>query len=488
MSQKSKLVVNEFLEKFTEDDVKLDLSHRPYLINHIGAVKEAVSLLDPKGIKLIRGVVKDMEVSISIDKIKTVLVPELEGVAWDNTQAKISPSMRYAKSDDDQAVILDLYNDANQVVEIKAGSVQILDTLPASNDDVYFQRPDYMKPMVTPKLPQDDEKVGLSKLRPFINTDDRTFFILLAYMTYVMSNPKSCGLPYPILMIQGEKGSGKSFFCNNVIRNLIDPISLDGMSMPLSEDVFTLQLNSMYLTVFDNLRKLNKNQSDLLCKAATKSATTKRTLYTTTGMTGLALHSPMVLNGIHDFVQESDLADRCFRVYLKPMSQDKRRTEQELKAEFTEAMPEILGALLTLASKIMVELPDTKVKYASRMMDMVQWTAAFEKVWSLPEGLLQKAYRANVKELMADGTADDSLTLALQKLLKKVGKGKVWKGSASHLLETLQELENYLYLPKAPAALSTKLFGQESSFNANGIFIKKGRGTDRFILVADHQI
>ena len=170
------------------------------------------------------------------------------------------------------------------------------------------------------------------------------------------------------------------------------------------------------------------------------------------------------------------------------MSPNKRRTEQELKVELNNAMPEILGALLTLSSKAMSALPDVKVKYSSRMMDFVLWLAAIEKVWSMQEGLLQKAYRANVKELMADGTADDSLTLALQKLIKKTGKGKVWNGTPSHLLDTLQDLENPMYLPKAPGALSTKLFGQESSLNANGVYIKKWRNAERMIAVAGHQV
>ncbi|MCV5951024.1 hypothetical protein OFN94_40085, partial [Escherichia coli] len=65
--------------------------------------------------------------------------------------------------------------------------------------------------MVTPKLPCSDMKSALKKLRNFINTDQDTFLLLVAYMTYLMAHPKAKGVPYPILMIQGEKGAGKSF-------------------------------------------------------------------------------------------------------------------------------------------------------------------------------------------------------------------------------------------------------------------------------------
>ncbi len=487
MSQK-KISTDDILENFTADDIKLDSASKANLIIHSGAVKEVVTPIDNRGIKLVRDVGNKLGVRLRIDDIKNKIIPEIEGLAWDYGNPKITPAIRYAKSDDGTSVIVDLANDKNQVVEVSSGSVQILDTPPASNENVYFVRPDYLKPMVTPLLSGIDERKALDKLRPFINTDDKTFFNLIGYITYVMSHPRSCQLPYPILMIQGEQGSGKSFFCNNVIRNLIDPLSLDGLRMPKREDDFVLQLNSMYLAVFDNMRSVTKDQSDLLCRAATRAASAKRTLFTTTGLTGLSLHSPMVLNGIHDFVKESDLADRCLRVRLTPMPTEKRRSEQDLKAELEEVLPEILGALLILSSKIMKELSLMKVSHSSRMMDYVLWLAGIEKVWSLPEGVLQKAYRANVRELMADGMVDDSLTLALKKLVEKVGTGKIWKGTPSDLLDTLQDLENPMYLPKAPGALSSKLFGQESSLNANGIFIKKGRGSERYVAVAGHQI
>lgn len=75
----------------------------------------------------------------------------------------------------------------------------------------------------------------------------------------------------------------------------------------------------MFLAVFDNLRTLKKSQSDLLCTTATKGITAKRTLHTTSDITVMELHNPLVLNGIHDFLQESDLAYRCLRVCLNPM-------------------------------------------------------------------------------------------------------------------------------------------------------------------------
>ncbi|MCV5223735.1 hypothetical protein OFC57_33020, partial [Escherichia coli] len=91
------------------------------------------------------------------------------------------------------------------------------------------------------------------------------------------------------------------------LRGLLDPSAVSAMAFPKQSD-FVLTINGMSLVVIDNLRSLTKRQSDLLCTVATKGTMTKRTLYKTAEVTMLELHSPLVLNGIHDFVKESDLA------------------------------------------------------------------------------------------------------------------------------------------------------------------------------------
>jgi hypothetical protein len=483
MSKENAVSMNEILDLFTAEQVKLDKTDQAYLVKKTGAIKEASPLSGRKSIQAIRKKAKKLGVRL-LTKDVNELQEQLEAMAWEFEQKHIVTSMRYALSAEGDAIHVDLKNDEGQIIELKANSVKILDSEPSTNDEVYFQRPDFMQEMVTPELDQENTISGIKKLHPFINTDTNTFFLLIAYMTYLISHPKACGLPYPILVIQGEKGSGKSFFCNNVIRALLDPSSLTALPMTSKQDDLVLQLNSMFLVVFDNLRTLTKAQSDLLCSIATKASTAKRTLYKTSELTSFELHSPMVLNGIHDFIKESDLASRCLKVDLKPMPNDKRKAEKELKAELEAVLPEILGSLLTLSSKALAVEGEVEVEYKPRMMDFGNWLAALEKVWGWEAGKLQKQYVANVKNIMASGTADDSLTIALQKFIQKQAGNKVWKSTPSGLLETLQQYENQMYLPRGAAALTSKMKAQESSLNANGIYFKMGRGSERFVMVA----
>ena len=475
-----KNVVAEFLEQFTPSVVKQDESRTPYLIEHTGESKQAIPLESDRGEQMLRKFAKRVELRLVGKSVKEAF-EEVKAIAWEHEQPLIKPQIRYGMAPSSDAVTIDLSN--GQIVQLSAQGVDVLDSMPASNEELYFQRSSFQLPMVTPKLPCVDMKSALKKLRDFINTDQDTFLLLVAYMTYLMAHPKLKGVPYPILMIQGEKGTGKSFFCNNVLRGLLDPSAVSAMAFPKQSD-FVLTINGMSLVVIDNLRSLTKRQSDLLCTVATKGTMTKRTLYKTAEVTMFELHSPLVLNGIHDFVKESDLASRCLRVNLEPMKKGNRRPEQELKADLEASMPEIFGALLTLASQALAILPDVEVIHEARMMDYAKWIGALERVWKLPEGKLQKVYEKNVESLMASGMVDDSLTIALTSMVKKLG-GKAWKGKPSQLLSKLQEHEDSQYLPKGAAALSAKIKGQESSLNANGIYFKFGRAAERYIMVSD---
>ncbi|CAM2965344.1 hypothetical protein [Vibrio mytili] len=84
---------------------------------------------------------------------------------------------------------------------------------------------------------------------------------------------------------------------------------------------------------------------------------------------------------------------------------------------------------------------------------------------------------------MASGTADDSLTISLQKLVKTLKAGEAWRSTPSALLEKLYEFESSQFLPRGAAALTAKLKGKESSLNANGIHLKFGRDSERHVMI-----
>ena len=109
--------------------------------------------------------------------------------------------------------------------------------------------------------------------------------------------------------------------------------------------------------------------------------------------------------------------------------------------------------------------------------------ASIEKVLGFKAGSLQKAYVKNVKNIMATGMADDSLTLALNKLLDVCGDDG-WKSTPSELLEALRDFEKANNLPGSASILSQRLTSQISGLNANGISVEVGRGKARYIKIS----
>ncbi|WP_318496157.1 ATP-binding protein [Photobacterium leiognathi] len=478
----SKETENKFFSMFDENNLKIDESENVFIINRTKHLNEAILLESKSGKRFIRKKAKEVGLRLSKKGIEEV-IEELETMAFEFDSYSIHCHKRYALSLKDKSVLIDLGND--DIVKVNASGVTFVND-DSDTDGVYFSRSEHQLPMVMPNLElgNDDVTNTLKKLHKYINTDTNTFFLVVCYITYLMANPKAKGVPYPIFVIQGEKGAGKSFFCGNVICNIVDPSKMINLDLTRRADDYAVILNSVFLAVFDNIRTLTKDQSDMLCKTATKSSVPKRKLYTDAEVSLLELHSPVVLNGIHDFIKESDLASRCVHVKLQKMQADKRRPMEELKEELEVLMPDILGALLLLVSKALAVFDQVKVTDAARMMDFSKWIGALELVWHMPQGKLQKAYQQNVESLMASGTIDDSLTIALLKLIKGLNHGEAWKGTPSTLLDKLYEFESSTFLPKGAAALTAKMKGQESSLNANGIYFKMGRDSERYVMVS----
>jgi hypothetical protein len=469
--------IKQLIGTFPPETLVADSHERVYAAfkgtNIIIAVKSS------KFLKVVRQQAKANDLRLNKGELQDV-VDDIESSYFEDEKTLIVPSVRGALCQNG-AVVYDLAQDDGTVVKLSGGAPELIPNSEAVDCDK-FRQPESMLPMVTPIFTE-RWKLELCKLLPYINTDQSSFVILLGYLTYLITHPKSKGVPYPILVIQGQQGSGKSFFCNNVIRALIDPNASASLRLPKRDQDLAIQLENTFLAVYDNLRGFNKDFSDLFAQVATKTSFSIRQHNSYDELVSKELHAPLVFNGIHNFIKESDLAERCFRVVLQVMKPENRKTETQLKEDFAVIQPYVLGALFTLAAKAMEVVKTCESKHPARIMDFSLWLAAIEKVYGFTEGQLQKAYLSNVKATMASGTEDDSLTLGLQKLLL-LQPNKVWKGSATELLNELKEHDSPYHLPKGAGALSQRLKGQISSLAANSIYLQFGRDKDRYIIVS----
>ncbi|MGS0677214.1 hypothetical protein [Shewanella sp. 125m-1] len=218
--------INDFVEQFDSQLIKVDENNKVMLVDIVLGIKEVVYLKSKRGHKIIRRMAKSLALRLSQKGVEEIC-EELEAVAFDLESEPIKHHKRYALSKDGISTEIDMCN--GSVVQVSPGKAEIIDHVP----DSYFMRPDFQQPTVMPNLGLSNKQIpaALKDLRSFINTDDVTYFILVGYITYLLATPKAKGLPYPILVIQGDKGSGKSFFCNNIIRGVVDPSTMSGVAL-----------------------------------------------------------------------------------------------------------------------------------------------------------------------------------------------------------------------------------------------------------------
>ena len=95
---------------------------------------------------------------------------------------------------------------------------------------------------------------------------------------------------------------------------------------------------------------------------------------------------PVILNGIDEFVQRDDLADRCVFLHLPPIDAASRRAEAEFWRAFRAERPAILGGLLNAVVGGLRELPSVRLTELPRMADFACLGEAVGRGLGWPEG------------------------------------------------------------------------------------------------------
>src|SRR5262249_40528550 len=218
------------------------------------------------------------------------------------------------------------------------------------NPPVYFRRSNGMKPLPEPVAGgslNDD-------LKPLLNVRADSEFVLNVAWLLAALRPSG---PYPLLALTGEQGSAKTMRAN-LLRASVDPNSVPLRALPRSEhDVFIAARNS-HVLAYDNASGLPDWLSDTFCRLATGGGFATRELYTDQDEVLFGSKRPIILNGIDDIATRPDLADRSIVQTLAAISEERRKLETELWADFERRRPRILGALLDAVSHGLKTLPD----------------------------------------------------------------------------------------------------------------------------------
>ena len=299
--------------------------------------------------------------------------------------------------------------------------------IPASEAPVRFRRSRGML-----ALPEPKRGGSLEELRAFVNVADAEAFILIEAWLIGALQPRG---PYPLLCLNGEQGSAKSF-TSRVLRRLIDPNEAELRSEPRDERDLAIAGNNGWLIALDNLSHVPAWRSDALCRLATGGGFTTRELYSDGDETIFTAKRPILVNGIEEVVTRPDLLDRAIVATLPSIPEGNRRPEAELWAAFDAARPRLLGALLSAVSAALRERGRVRLHRLPRMADFAVWVCAAEQGCGVPweRGDFLAAYAGNRAAAVEAGIEASPVGPALLAWLE--GR-TTWTGTATDLLAEL---------------------------------------------------
>jgi hypothetical protein len=346
--------------------------------------------------------------------------------------------------------------------------------------EAIFCRGEHSKPLVSPA-----DKGDLDRLEKYVNFNPASLMLFIMYVTFVIAHPKVPTSIYPIMALLGGQGSGKSWVCK-LMSMLIDNSVIGLQVLPGNPKDLAIAAQIAHILFFDNVRALSQKMSDALCIAASGGTLTSRELYTNSGLSILHLHCALVLNGIHEFLTESDLAQRCVPIRLEPINESNRRSEIEMGRELERDLPYIQRGLYDCIAAIFLQLPNAEITRPERMISFVQWIAAYEQVEGVPAGMYQTVYSDVLKQAQMDSLLEHPLPAALIGFAEELEHP--WEGEPTKLLEELSHhvtpsIQRSSEWPKNAIALGKRLRSFEAALRAQGVFVGFGRDKNRKITI-----
>jgi putative DNA primase/helicase len=385
-----------------------------------------------------------------------------------NEGSEYAPSIRVGRHKD--RLCIDLCDAHWRVVEITAQGWSVVDRAP-----IKMMRSKSMR-----SLPEPEGGSLIEELRSFFNMSDDDYTLTLAWIVTAFRDRG----PYPILIIGGEQGSGKSTVAQ-IIKSLVDPSRAPIRSASKDERDLFISASNSWVLAFDNLSGIPAWLSDALSTVATKGGLATKLLYTDTEEMIFEAQRPIILNGIPFLAERPDLAERAIIVRCKTISSADRLPEDELWQRFHDAHPRIFGAICDALCTALRRYPDVRRTTHPRMADMMKWVTAAAPGLGWDDDQLDKAYDDKMRDTAELAFEADNVAGTIRKFMGQQPKG--WEGTAHDLLIEVNKLvteaeQHAKTWPKSPSAFSNRLERIAPLLRGQGLIIERRRASGARII------
>ena len=309
---------------------------------------------------------------------------------------------------------LDLGDPTGRAVAVSAAGWQVVAAVP-----VLFRRT-----QLTGALPVPASDGTLEELWGLLNVAHADRPLVLAWLVAALLPD----VPHPVLALRGEQGVGKST-ATRTLAGLLDPSPAQVRKPPREVDAWVTAASGSWVVAVDNVSTVAAWWSDALCRSVTGDGDVRRRLYSDADLTVFSFRRVVLLNGIDLGAVRDDLAERLLTVELRRIGEHGRRLDADLAAQWAQAHPRILGAVLDLAVKVLAVLPDLRLDRLPRMADFARVLAAVDRVLGTA-GLA--AYVGQAGDLAADAVDSDAVLSAIAETVREL-----WVGTAAELLERI---------------------------------------------------
>ena len=158
----------------------------------------------------------------------------------------------------------------------------------------------------------------------------------------------------PILVLKGEKGSGKSSTVRSLLQLTFGP-NVDVVNVPDKEDALVAMLSNNHIVAIDNLDKPKPWMRDRLASVATGTTDQVRELYTTNDVHQIHYRCWVaVTSRTPDTLQRDDLADRSILLPLDRIAEwgSESSLRSLLRAKRSQWWGDVLGVLNRVVDEI----------------------------------------------------------------------------------------------------------------------------------------
>lgn len=406
--------------------------------------------------------------------LKTVLTPDTIGRVLLNLSAKAHfEGSQYPL---DVRVVLDTnelwYDLGGRAVHITKRGWEVTEEVP-----IIFKRFPHQKTQSTPV-----SGGNLDLLLKYINIrneSDKLLFLIYVVAAFIPD------FPHPLLILHGAQGAGKTTPMK-VMKELIDPSALGGLSAPKNIENFVQTISHHSFMFYDNLSKMPEWFSDALARAATGDSFSKRELYTDDDDVIYRFQKTIALNGINQVVYKSDLLDRSILLNLERISPENRKEAQIFWAEFEEDRPLILGAIFDVLADALALYPTANLSKLPRMADFARWGYVIAEAAGFSGKAFINAYNGNIEIQHDEAIEANPVSQAILEFMQKL---ESWEGTPATLYSSLTPIAYNLQIdqsrgwPKDAARLGRALTSIAPNLLAKGVELERSRGKDRMILI-----